>query len=509
MGRLTFLLRPGWVALAVVVIAFTYLCFSVLAPWQLGKNTKTSRENNQIQQSLTTAPVALKTLLPHQDSSAPDAQWRRVTATGHYLADKQLLVRLRVAEGDPALEVLVPFMVDGGPNVLVDRGYVRPERGSRLPSIPPPPHDTVTITARLRDSEQPVLDKQSFISDGVRQVYSIDIRQIATLTGVPLAGSYLQLVDNQPGGLGMIGIPHLMPGRFCPTASSGSPSAWSHRFCWAISCTPRSRPAAPRRAKARRPRRSPRPSRKNSTTATDGGDKRKAQRRRDLYRPGELNRATQVGYRRGHSLAEGGPDLQFVLVCSGAAQAHAQRSGECRLDDAGVGAGMTGGVTTPGTQRARRRSADDRCIRGHQRRGHARGDVVGRVIQTCCGPTESGIARRAVADHRIECIDGAVAQDRGHAAHRRPQQRRNVCVRGVLGHRFHRGAGQSRGVEPCRVAPAQRGQQPSGALDVVAAQQVTHRRAGARQRRSAQRYPGSRRGRDDGPQRPALPRMPL
>jgi cytochrome oxidase assembly protein ShyY1 len=214
MRRLTFLLRPGWVALAVVVVAFTYLCFSVLAPWQLGKNTKTSRENNQIQQSLTTAPVPLKTLLPQQDSSAPDAQWRRVTATGHYLPDKQLLVRLRVADGNPALEVLVPFAVDGGPNVLVDRGYVRPEQGSRLPPIPPPPHETVTITARLRDSERPVLDKQSFISDGVRQVYSINVDQIATLTGVPLAGSYLQLVDGQPGGLGVIGIPHLDAGPF-------------------------------------------------------------------------------------------------------------------------------------------------------------------------------------------------------------------------------------------------------------------------------------------------------
>ena len=214
MGRLTFLLRPGWVALAVVVIAFTYLCFSVLAPWQLGKNTKTSRQNDQIQQSLTTTPVPLKSLLPRQDSSAPDAQWRRVTATGHYLADKQLVVRLRVAEGDPAMEVLLPFMVEGGPTVLVDRGYVRPLPGSRVPPIPPPPHETVTITARLRDSEQPVLDKESFVSDGVRQVYSIDVVEIAKLTGVPLAGSYLQLVDHQPGGLGVIGLPHLDAGPF-------------------------------------------------------------------------------------------------------------------------------------------------------------------------------------------------------------------------------------------------------------------------------------------------------
>lgn len=214
MRRLAFLLRPGWIALGVVVIAFTYLCFSVLAPWQLGKNTKTSRENDQIQQSLTTAPVPLKSLLPQQDSSAPDAQWRRATATGHYLPDKQLLARLRVAGGEPALEVLLPFVVDGGPTVLVDRGYVRPVQGSAVPPIPPPPGGTVAITARLRDSEQPVLDKQSFTSDGVRQVYSIDTGQIATLTGVPLTGSYVQLVDNQPGVLGVIGVPHLDAGPF-------------------------------------------------------------------------------------------------------------------------------------------------------------------------------------------------------------------------------------------------------------------------------------------------------
>ena len=34
--------------------------------------------------------------------------------------------------------------------------------------------------------------------------YAIDIKQLATVTGTPLAGSYLQLVENQPGGLGVI-----------------------------------------------------------------------------------------------------------------------------------------------------------------------------------------------------------------------------------------------------------------------------------------------------------------
>ncbi|WP_122511497.1 SURF1 family cytochrome oxidase biogenesis protein [Mycobacterium persicum] len=209
-----FLLRPGWIALALVVIAFTYLCFTVLAPWQLGKNTKTSRENRQIDYSLHTPPVPLKTILPQQDSSAPGAQWRRVTATGHYLPDAQVVARLRVVDGEQAFEVLAPFAVDEGPTVLVDRGYVRPEPGSHVPPIPRPPEQTVTITARLRDSEPTAMGKEPFTRDGFPQVYSISTAQVSTLTGVPLAGSYLQLVEDQPGGLGLIGIPHLDAGPF-------------------------------------------------------------------------------------------------------------------------------------------------------------------------------------------------------------------------------------------------------------------------------------------------------
>lgn len=214
MKRWAFLLRPGWLALFVVVIAFAYLCFTVLAPWQLGKNAKTSRENSQISRSLTAEPVALTSVLPQQDSSARDDQWRQVTATGHYLPDRQVLARLRVIESDPAFEVLVPFVVDGGPTVLVDRGYVKAEHGSHVPDFGPAPSDKVTITARLRDSEVAPEGKAPFRQDGTQQVYAIDTAQISTLLNVPLTGSYLQLVDGQPGGLGVIALPRLDAGPF-------------------------------------------------------------------------------------------------------------------------------------------------------------------------------------------------------------------------------------------------------------------------------------------------------
>lgn len=214
MRRWAFLLRPGWLALALVVVAFAYLAFTVLAPWQLGKNAKTSRENHQIEASLSADPVGVTAYLPRQDSAAPDHQWRRVTATGRYLPIPPVLVRLRVIGGAPAFEVLAPFAVDNGPTVLVNRGYARPLQGSQVPPIAPSPAGTVTITARLRDSETAPADRPAFPDGGFTQVYAIDTRQVATVTGVPLAGSYLQLVEDQPGGLGVIGLPQLDPGPF-------------------------------------------------------------------------------------------------------------------------------------------------------------------------------------------------------------------------------------------------------------------------------------------------------
>lgn len=215
MKRVTFLLRPGWIALALVVAMFTYLALTVLAPWQLGKNTKTSRENNQIEAALKADPVPVTSVLPRQDSSAPDAQWRPVTATGRYLPDAEVLARLRSIGGAPAYEVLTAFAVQDGPTVLVNRGYVRPDQGTAVPAVADPPTGTVTVTARLRDSETaPTDDRQPFTEAGFQQVYGIDTSQVARLTATPLTGSYLQLVEDQPGALEVLTLPKLDAGPF-------------------------------------------------------------------------------------------------------------------------------------------------------------------------------------------------------------------------------------------------------------------------------------------------------
>ena len=147
------LLRPGWLALGVVVVAFAAMCFTLLAPWQLGKNSATDQRNDLIASAVSQSAVPIDDVAPAGAGFDPETEWREVTLRGRYLTDQEVLVRLRSVEERPAVEVLTPFATDDGSRVvLVDRGYVRPEQGA-LPAVPAPPSETTTIDARIRKSE--------------------------------------------------------------------------------------------------------------------------------------------------------------------------------------------------------------------------------------------------------------------------------------------------------------------------------------------------------------------
>ena len=213
MRRLTFLLRPSWLVLALVVVGFAYACFTVLAPWQLGKNTSTEDRNGRIAASMSQDPVPVSELLGG-DGPTIEEEWRRVLAQGSYLPDSDVLVRLRSVESQPAYEVLTPFTLDSGGTILVNRGYVRPVRGTEIPEIPSAPSGNVTLDARIRMSEGTVDGKDPFFDAGYQQVYYIDAPQVAAATGLDLENVYLQLDADQPGGLGVIPLPQLDAGPY-------------------------------------------------------------------------------------------------------------------------------------------------------------------------------------------------------------------------------------------------------------------------------------------------------
>ncbi|TFI45044.1 SURF1 family protein [Rhodococcus sp. 1R11] len=211
MEKLRFLLRPKWLVLAAVALAFAFLCFSVLAPWQLGKNTSTSARNDLITRSVGAEPVPITDVLTANGFAADD-EWRRVIAQGSYVENSDALVRLRSIREQPAYEVITPFVIDDGPTVLVNRGYVLPVEGTRPPEFAAAPTGPVTLDARVRQAEG--TSREPIQEDGHLQVYNINPEQIGAAVGVDAIDGYLQLDDGQPGGLGLIELPQTDAGPY-------------------------------------------------------------------------------------------------------------------------------------------------------------------------------------------------------------------------------------------------------------------------------------------------------
>lgn len=204
-------LTPGWILTAVVAVAFSYLAFTVLAPWQLGKNTATQHRNEQLERSFELTPVDIDELLPKGKGFTDGNEWRRVTAQGEFVPNTEVLLRNRPVNGAPAIQVLGVFRADNGENYLVNRGFVRPT-DSGTPTIAPPPTGQVTVSAHLRRNETPA--ETAPIPDNPPQVYGINTDEISTLLNTELNPDWLQLTADSTGATEAIPLPTLESGPY-------------------------------------------------------------------------------------------------------------------------------------------------------------------------------------------------------------------------------------------------------------------------------------------------------
>lgn len=187
------LLTPGWIITAILVIAFTYTAFSFLAPWQLGKNKDKNAFNQRLEQSLQVDPAPITDVIPGDGGSVGvDKEWTRVALQGHFLPDKEVLLRNRPVESAHSYQSLTPFRLDGGQTVLVHRGWVAVEGDGAAPKLKRAPGDDVKVTGFIRMSEAVPSAKPSQ-SQGYTQVTGMSTKQISEATGEDLAADYVQL----------------------------------------------------------------------------------------------------------------------------------------------------------------------------------------------------------------------------------------------------------------------------------------------------------------------------
>ncbi len=200
-------LTPGWAISAVLIVVFSYAAFTMLAPWQLGKDEDISQRNEQIQEGYDRDVVPYADVFAADGSVAPENEWFRVSLSGQYLPDSEVLLRLRPVETTPAFQSLTPFRLDDGRTVLVNRGYELSE-GTIVPEITPAPSTPVTIVGLARRNEV-LPDKAPLEDSGYLQVYGINTPQISDATGLDLGIDYVQLLEDQPGVINAMPIPQL------------------------------------------------------------------------------------------------------------------------------------------------------------------------------------------------------------------------------------------------------------------------------------------------------------
>ncbi|GAB2981687.1 SURF1-like protein [Amycolatopsis acidiphila] len=211
------MLRPSWLALVGGVLVFAFACFWLLSPWQFSRNSERVAQNDAVQASMTAEPKPLDSVLAPGVAPNEHTEWTRVTITGTYLPQNEVVARLRTVLGEPAYEVLTPMRTTTGQVVLIDRGYVQPGEHNAVPPYAAPPAGPVEVVARVRQDETDGKHRDAFAdasTGGKLQSYDVDSRVVARASGLDIRPGYFQLDQNTPGVLNALPLPQLDSGPF-------------------------------------------------------------------------------------------------------------------------------------------------------------------------------------------------------------------------------------------------------------------------------------------------------
>ncbi|MDP5225811.1 MULTISPECIES: SURF1 family protein [Arthrobacter] len=190
-----FLFSRRWLTYLGLAVIFAIACV-FLGRWQMGRMEETDAVVKRISDNYNSTPVAFDQARPLFQQMDQDKEWSQVRLTGHYLAQDERVVRNRPMNSQPGYELVVPFRLDCGETVIVDRGWlpIGNKENGRPDSIPAAPAGEATVVVRIRPSE-PTLNRGA--PSG--QIASINLPQYAQQLSYPvLQGAYGLMVSESP-----------------------------------------------------------------------------------------------------------------------------------------------------------------------------------------------------------------------------------------------------------------------------------------------------------------------
>ncbi|EAR24356.1 hypothetical protein A20C1_02726 [marine actinobacterium PHSC20C1] len=195
MKKWRFVLSQRWFGYLALVIAFAIGCV-FLSQWQFDRRTEAAAEVARVAANWESSPQQLDAVMSELDKFDVDNKWIPVALSGTYLASEQLLVRGRPYSGQPGFEVLVPFELESGRVIVVDRGWVRAGNSQDAPdAVPTPPTGLIDVIVRLKPSEPTVRGR----SAPAGQVATIHLPTVADIIKAPTyTGAYGLLASESP-----------------------------------------------------------------------------------------------------------------------------------------------------------------------------------------------------------------------------------------------------------------------------------------------------------------------
>ena len=191
------LMTPRWVGALVLAALFAVASYH-LGFWQYHRHEAKVERNALLDAHYGADPVPLSSVLT-PSGLAPDEDWTRVEVRGEYVAGP-MFVRGRPNDSVVGFEQLSVLRPDeGGPDVLVDRGWVpQSEQGaSVLPTGVATPEGEVTVVGWVRPSE----DSRGDVGPGAEQMRSVSVPDAATAMRVDLLPAYVRLdTETLPDG---------------------------------------------------------------------------------------------------------------------------------------------------------------------------------------------------------------------------------------------------------------------------------------------------------------------
>jgi surfeit locus 1 family protein len=189
-----------WLALVALVAIAGLIALGI---WQVERRAWKLALIDRVELRVHSAPEPIPAPASWFAISAANDEYRRITVTGRFLHDRETLVKAVTNDG-AGFWVLTPLETADGAVVLINRGFVPPERRDQVTRRDRNPATPVAITGLLRLTEP----KGGFLRNNdpaADRWYSRDVEAIAAARGLPRVAPFFIDADATPN---RSGYPH-------------------------------------------------------------------------------------------------------------------------------------------------------------------------------------------------------------------------------------------------------------------------------------------------------------